>query len=107
MGPNGILWHYGYMRPAEQVTANGGFQGNNLGDHDLGEELDGSEYEYSGDDELDNASHEAQHGSAEDEGQAPVVDHNANVVVENGPVMNEGSGEDSLGSSPDCSLGEA
>ena len=101
MGLNGILWHYGYIRPANQVAANGGFQDLNLGDHDLSEES--SEHEYSEDEELDNASNEAQNGSAEDEGQAPAVDHNANLVVVNGPVGAEGSG-DSLGSSPECSL---
>ena len=103
MGPNGIVWHYGYMRPALPIAADGGFQNNNLGNHQVDAESEDSEYEDSEEDEQDHASNEAQDGSAEDEGQGPVVDHSVNLAIANGPVGAEGS-DDSLGSSPECRL---
>ena len=92
------------MRPALPIAADGGFRDNNLGDLRIDAESEDSEYEDSGEDEQDRASIEAQDGSAENEDPTPSVDQNANIIMENGPVAADGSGEESLGSSPDCRL---
>ena len=104
IGPMGILWKYGYVRPAPRVGYEGGFQGGNPGDNVLPDESDSADDEYSDEENADNASNEAQQGSEEEGAAAPAVNPNQDTVMENGVEGREGSGESSLGSSPDCRL---
>ena len=105
IGPMGIVWKYGHIRPASRIAYEEDFPGANRGNNALPEESDSADDEFSDEENADNASNEAQQGS-EEEGavaMAPALDPNNNIV-ENGLEVRDESGEGSLGSSPDCHL---
>ena len=100
--PDGSLWRHGYVKPVEEYLKH-------LKDITPLSADDSTASDWS-DDESDNASTEAQRDSEEDLNAEPAVDidpNNNNVVLVNGPASAEEAEENSLGSSPDCSLGEA
>ena len=95
--PDGTLWPYGHVKPVEEYLKY------------LEELTPSPPNEDSASDESDNASLETHRGSQEDFVAGPIegvdpVDHNNNVVLVNGPDPAEEADEESLGSSPDCSL---
>ena len=95
--PDGSLWRYGYVKPIEEYLQV-------LKDAAPLSVEDSSASDWS--DESDSASTEACRDSKEDLTieLAGDIDPNNNIVLVNGPDPADEADEESLGSSPDCSL---